>query len=460
MRLSFSKIKCIWLIAIFCVFYSYMFNYIFNVNTISIKLFPLTGILIFLVQVLKDRKWYKKKFLYFGFLMMGAYAITILVNYKYNLFANCKNMYWLFMYFFLYYSFEIGQKEADYKKGLFIFNNFLVIINLICNILSLFFFCMGMGINLYNKYGQFVLGYHLRYGRLYGITSSVNEAGRMAIISLILSFVNCKLFDVSKRWRRIYLANIIISILFLVAIASRGTYLTFAVFVFIYTFGKTYANMCDGCLKRFTVSAAKAVALDVLLVLVVIAFNFLIAWGAMVSAEIGRRCCIITIKHYDELSISTEYIDSNSSVIRDLTDAQSIAVVYGRRQVWESIFRDHWIWGIGAANEKTYVELYGYPDTQSLQMHTFSNMMVFAGMCSFGIYIIFMICIVVWSIKVLLKGGWNINKEIGLCYLAIVIALNVYTGIMYSNTIMSLYYWLCMGCAVKFISGKDNGELS
>ncbi|MCM1236645.1 MAG: hypothetical protein NC489_41745 [Ruminococcus flavefaciens] len=458
MKLNFSKIKCVWLIAVFCVFFSYMFCYLFNVNNVFIKLFPLTGIVIFAVQVLKDRNWYKKKFLYLGGLMMGAYAITILVNYRYNLFANCKNMYWLFMYFFLYYSYDIGQKEIDYKKGLFLFNNFIVVITLVCNILSVAFFCMGIGINLYNKYGHFALGYHLRWGRLYGITASVNEAGRIAVISFVLSFVNYKLFDVSKRWRRIYLVNLIISTLFLATVVSRGAYLTLAVFVFIYTFGKAYANMVGGNLKRFAVSTVKAVALDVLLVLVVIVLDFLITWGTMISAEVGKKYCEVTVEYYDELSISTKNIDINSRGYRDLTDTQSIAVLYARREAWKSVFMDHWIWGIGAANEKTYMELYGYPNDQSLQMHTFSNMMVFAGMSGFGIYMVFMICVVVWSIKMLIKGEWDANKEIGLCYLAIVLALTVYTGVMYSNTVMSLYYWLFMGCAVNFISKSEKYE--
>lgn len=103
MRLYFSKVKCIWLIAIFCVFYSYLFSYILNVNSVFIKMFPLTGIVIFVMQVVKDRKWYKKRYLWLGFLMIGSYVITILMNYKYNLIENCKNLYWLFMYFFLYY---------------------------------------------------------------------------------------------------------------------------------------------------------------------------------------------------------------------------------------------------------------------------------------------------------------------------------------------------------------------
>ena len=233
MRLYFSKVKCIWLIAIFCVFYSYLFSYILNVNSVFIKMFPLTGIVIFVMQVVKDRKWYKKRYLWLGFLMIGSYVITILMNYKYNLIENCKNLYWLFMYFFLYYSYDVGQEENGYRRGLYVFNNFFVILNLVTTVLSLLMFWAKIGISLKNEYGQFVLGYHLRWGRLYGITNSVNGFARMAIISFVLLFVNYKLFELSKGWKMIYILNIIFSFLYLVASATRGAELSFSIFLFI-----------------------------------------------------------------------------------------------------------------------------------------------------------------------------------------------------------------------------------
>lgn len=142
---------------------------------------------------------------------------------------------------------------------------------------------------------------------------------------------------------------------------------------------------------------------------------------------------------------------SEGGSFRNLTDPQSVEAVWQRRIAWKSVFEDHLLFGIGAANERTYMELYGYPENQSLQIHMIPNIMVFAGLSGLSIYIIMLLCIVVWSIKVLLRGKWNNDKDIGLCYLALTLALTVYTVVMYSNSVMSVLYWLFAGCAMKFI---------
>lgn len=453
MRLYFSKVKCIWLIAIFCVFYSYLFSYILNVNSVFIKMFPLTGIVIFVMQVVKDRKWYKKRYLWLGFLMIGSYVITILMNYKYNLIENCKNLYWLFMYFFLYYSYDVGQEENGYRRGLYVFNNFFVILNLVTTVLSLLMFWAKIGISLKNEYGQFVLGYHLRWGRLYGITNSVNGFARMAIISFVLLFVNYKLFELSKGWKMIYILNIIFSFLYLVASATRGAELSFSIFLFIYIFGKKYATMKENMLKRFTSSFMKAFAGSILFILCILILNVTLEWSISASDRMSTNYLEIQIEKSDtETKVTKTYMDlGEGGLVRNLTDPQSVEAVWQRRIAWKSVFEDHLLFGIGAANERTYMELYGYPENQSLQIHMIPNIMVFAGLSGLSIYIIMLLCIVVWSIKVLLRGKWNNDKDIGLCYLALTLALTVYTVVMYSNSVMSVLYWLFAGCAMKFI---------
>ena len=134
-------------------------------------------------------------------------------------------------------------------------------------------------------------------------------------------------------------------------------------------------------------------------------------------------------------------------------NSDSIMELYGRRGTWWTVFRDNWLFGIGAANEKTYLEKYfGVADKRmSLQMHTFTNMMFFAGISGFVLYMIYIVCITAWSIKKLLQGKWNDCKEVGLIYLCLLLSLTVYTSTMYSNSFMSIFYWLFAGCTIRFI---------
>ena len=58
----------------------------------------------------------------------------------------------------------------------------------------------------------------------------------------------------------------------------------------------------------------------------------------------------------------------------------------------EISFQDNWLFGTRAANERTYMKLYGYSDNQSLQIHLLPNIIVSVGISGFGMYIVFLLC--------------------------------------------------------------------
>ncbi|MEY8521460.1 hypothetical protein AALA90_00335 [Lachnospiraceae bacterium 38-10] len=452
---NYSKIKIIWLLILFCTQYLYMFHYIADTDFFLIKYFPLTGIAVFAIQFWCCKDWYKKKYLWLGGLICLSYLITIFVNYQYNLLSNCKNLYWLFLYFFLYYSYDIGQEKEEYKKGLYIFNNVIIIINLICSVLSLMFFITAFGIRIWSDQGSYVYGYLFVSGRLYGITDSVTSAVRVSVISIALSMVNCKLYDCTKKWKKLYIGNVIISIIFLVATATRAATLTFAIFLFMYIFGKHYANSREIFRRRFGQAFFRAMIVMGCWLSILFALRPVIGW----VPDLGNRVFDlgeITIKESEkkrEVTLEKTEVDDEVGTLRNLMNSDSIMELYGRRGTWWTVLRDNWLFGIGAANEKTYLEKYfGVADKRmSLQMHTFTNMMVFAGISGFVLYMIYIVCITAWSIKKLLQGKWNDSKEVGLIYLSLLLSLTVYTSTMYSNSFMSIFYWLFAGCTIRFI---------
>lgn len=215
---------------IVCLFY--FMPSLGNITNIPMKICFVWGVMIILFDFFSKRIMFKSQYWYLLLLVAVSFSITFLLNYQYNLSKITYSFVYMITSFFVIYPIDMNKQSHDILKSLRKFNNILVTIVFFASFISLVQFV-------------FLISYHVPTGseglfarqgfmesRLFGIYTSPNIGSIFGFLSIIAAFINYIVEDGLRRiWKVIYMANLIVQILYFVLSSSRGTQLTVCVFL-------------------------------------------------------------------------------------------------------------------------------------------------------------------------------------------------------------------------------------
>jgi O-antigen ligase len=203
-------------------------------------------LLIEVVQIILRKKPFDYDILLVLFLII--FGISILLNYKYNFFANVKNFAWSALFLLTIYS---VAKNKNTQENFFVkFQTILVSFGFIMSLISLgmFVFNYSYITPLENKTNPLRLGFI--ENRLFGAYADPNYAAVMAVVvivfSLYLLLYKCK----NVLFKVLLIINIILQIFYIGLSGSRNGLVVLLAITAVYTFFNVFYSKREAIQKN------------------------------------------------------------------------------------------------------------------------------------------------------------------------------------------------------------------
>ena len=379
---------------------------------------------------------FKKSYL---LLFIFAVFISSIINFKYGIFKNLKDIIWLFITFFVIYSYP--KSESDDEK----IQEFYKIQNLITYIWGTLAFCSILTALMQISYISYVKDdWYLRVGivenRLFGIFNNTNSASIISLISLIFSVYQIKFKNsyFAKKW--INLSNIFIQYIYISLSESRGTYMVLMFASFLTSLFWVYDKL--GRKKKvkniltsilFSVFISFFVLVSVFLIIKL--FSFLSIFYSMIFGDNAQNLVV---------SKRVDFINNN-----DISNLRFRLWL----DSWE-IFKNNWLFGVTAGNLVNYAKIH-FPQSliatrnYSRVHNTWIGFLVFNGIFGGLILFTFFSKKIVSIFKYYLRQNiFKSNLAFNLCVL-IILSICLYgmveSEILFVNSTVSIIFWLSLG---------------
>ncbi len=387
-----------------------------------------------------------------------SYFITIIMNFRYNIFSNIKTMLW-----FATLILVIGciSRSLNYDKFLkyikIIFIEFLLL-TFIASAISIFLYICQIKFNYI--LGNSILKQGFFDNRLFGVYREPNASAGFALISVVMS---CYLFSTLKRKQNILLKvlliiNFVIQFIYFVLTNSRGGMVT-ACFAIVYLalyllirYNKDRKNFS----KRIKLYA-------VILVLLISLFP-----AIKLTKVVLEKIPAVHYKIVNEYKDSTETIKEpeHLNVDLDRTPYAGTDISTGRIPAWilsiKTMIKTNPLFGVGDRNIGLYV-LQQNPHSKSIATTGVTSscvvrLLVSSGFIGLAIFIILAINYLKTIIRLLFKEKLS-KKNINLVFATFMIASLLFINSIFledlflCTTISSFVFWGCIGCAY-YISDK------
>ena len=390
---------------------------------------------------------FKKNYL---LLFIFVVFISSIINFKYGIFKNLKDIIWLFITFFVIYS--SPKSESGDEK----IQKFYKIQNLITYVWGVLAFCSILTALMQISYVSYVKDdWYRRVGivenRLFGVFNNTNSASIISFISLIFSVYQVKFKNsyFEKKW--INLSNIFIQFIYISLSESRGTYMVLMFASFLTSLFWVYDKLgrkkkVKNILASILFSVFVSFFILVSMFLIIKLFSFLSIFYSIIFGEYAQNLAV---------SKRVDFINNNDvSNLRFRLWLDS----------WE-IFKKNWLFGVTAGNLVNYANIH-FPQSliatrnYSRVHNTWIGFLVFNGI--FGGLILFTF----FSQKIIDISKYyskqNIFKNSLIFNLCVLIILSiclygmVESEILFVNSTVSIIFWLSLGLIDFFKNERLN----
>lgn len=452
-KILFNKIRFYYMyFFIFCLLIRQIGVFALVPVFIDSSIFSIFGICGFLIAV-----WgIKNKYIYFSFkknyllLFIFAVFISSVINFKYGIFKNLKDIVWLFITFFVIYS--SPKSESGDEK----IQRFYKIQNLITYVWGALAFCSILTALMQISYISYVKDdWYLRVGivenRLFGVFNNTNSASIISLISLIFSVYQVKFKNsyFAKKW--INLSNIFIQYIYISLSESRGTYMVLMFASFLTSLFWVYDKLgrkkkVKNILASILFSVFVSFFILVSMFLIIKLFEFLSIFYSMIFGDNAQNLAV---------SKRVDFINNN-----DISNLRFRLWL----DSWE-IFKNNWLFGVTAGNLVNYAKIH-FPQSliatrnYSRVHNTWIGFLVFNGI--FGGLILFTF----FSQKIIDISKYyskqNIFKNSLIFNLCVLIILSiclygmVESEILFVNSTVSIIFWLLLGLIDFFKNERLN----
>lgn len=409
------------------------------VNNIIYSAFAIVGLLIILVDLMRDRVCLKAKNSTLLFLFLSVCFITTLLNSQYGIVENFKTIAWMAIYFFIFYSVDYTLDAKFVIKEIKLISVSFLIINAIGVIISLVQYSFNIGyvveFTQYNRFQGFI------DNRLFGVFTDPNYASVLCVVAMFISFVFIKLLK-SKFFKLILILNIILSYMFVILSGSRtaNLVLCFTVMLAVIMFTR---------LKFKKFKEFKSIILGI------VCFGLIFAMHSPVSIGLTKIAQSIGLSG-DSNDYSLERVDVEFN--SDISNS--------RFEIWGTgfkMFLDKPVFGIGIRNVSGFAKD-NYPESifvTSPKNYTTVHNVYLQLLTSTGIVGTLVMLAFAWQFARRLNRIFNANfkyyYETVYCVIvmaAILIEAALCLDILFINLASSALFWSATGYAVYFLQNS------
>lgn len=381
-------------------------------------------------------------------LFMISYVISSLIYSKYGVVANFKYAVWMFIQFFVLYTFDVNREKKSIIKEFKVVSIAIIIVTTIISLISL-----GLMFGGYSSFYTapnnevYVMGI-ASWGRLYGIVTDPNYMSVLAATGILLS---CYFIQTYKT-KKMIIANvlsIIIQCLFIAFAGSRTALVSLIIGVATYVFltiikEKNARKIIKGIILGVVASVMIYVGINGL----VKAYN----WARIKIENIGIH------SNLEENGKENISIGREEMLTEDISNR--------RFDIWKSgleIFKDTWLFGISFGNVVPYA-LENVSETYIVSndfavFDAFHNTVVdvFVAQGILGVLIIgyFGVTTLISIIKYKMKENdiedeRTVNVLFSICILIAVSAMFL-SHIFYVNVPTTCTFWMILGYLIVII---------
>lgn len=430
------------------------------VNTLVFSLVALFGLFVAFIGFLNNRElfWCKQKFLLGLFLVVCL--ISSLMNIKYGLIGNIRNLGWLFISFFVLYCVDYKRSRKDILNEIKLVGNVLSIVWFLAVIVSFIMFLMQVSITV--EFSDDVIS---RQGfvdsRLFGIFEDPNIAAMTSIYVIGFSAFNYK-FTENAILKVFYIVNIVFQFFYVVLSGSRTAEVAIIItaFIILYCIFKEQFNKANlnVVIKHFSAILLSIVCCIAIFFSINITRKGLSYLPSFFDFSTGSTTASFSQKHNKKPVVMER---------EDTTESSDISNC--RFRIWKSaieLFKTKPIFGTSPRNMRIYAKTEfpsNYIGKRGYAVHNaYIDVLTSTGVAG-------ALCIALFFAKYLIDvtrylfGKRKINYNMVLFCLFFLISAAVaamfLSDIFFVSTISVLVFWLFLGYAQYFIYLDDESSL-
>ncbi len=426
------------------------------VNTLVFSAVAVFGASIICFDFFTRRIFLKQKNVVWLVLFLAACAVSSLINARFGVLGNVRNLVWLAISFFLLYPLDAELSRAEVKSEIKYVSNILILVWFVACTASLAMFLFQIGDyvdvspDLFARFGFIE-------GRLFGIFEDPNFAASVAIVVIIFSIFNIKNSE-RAALKAFYWLSIAVNFCYITLSGSRTSEVAAAVTVI---FGVYFV-----LLKNFEV---KSVRLNLIVKqFVLAAISLICGLAVFLSVNIARKGLSylpqFVSSPFEQASVSDarlrKHIDMNREDVVNSSDVSNC-----RFKIWESaweLFLSAPVFGTSPRNMRTYAkELFpnGFIAQRAYAVHNaYLDIFASTGVVGAFFLIVFFVKYLIFVFTHLFFAPAGEDYYMVLLSFTVVVAVAVsaffLSEIFFVNTINVLTFWLCMGYSGYFAKAE------
>lgn len=414
------------------------------------------GAVVVLWRFLHIKDYINYPFLKLYILFAAAFALTLVVNWKYGWTSNFKILIWMTFQFAALYAFDLKKSKDDITKefhvSLYIIIGFMTLANLVSIVML---FTNYLYYRILDESTTFLIGVAY-WGRLYGVHTDPNYGAVLSVMAVMAALY--MFLKTDKRLVKVLMGvSIAIQLMSMAFSASRTGMVTISVCMIVFFF---IYSMCKG--KKLVKSAVIAI----LAVVLVLGANKGIIYVYNGYTQIVAQMEIEKIENKD-IDKDAENEKPKKELIKINREEELSGDVSNRRfDLWNNaaqIFKKKPILGIGFGNIVSYSQA-ELPDSYLLTngfsiFNAFHNMIMDLLACQGIVGMIIFFSIMILSLIYLGKNMKNIPKEDWLkctftfsCCVGLVVSGVFVSHILYVNNQTTVVFWLLWGYLIYYVT--------
>lgn len=427
------------------------------VNTLVFSFVAIFGAGIILIDFFTKRVFWRQKNIIWFLFFLTACLISSVINAKYGVLGNIRNLVWLAISFLLLYPIDSERSAENVKDEIKFVSNILILVWFVACSVSLGMFLLQIGFYV-DVYPDSFARLGFIEGRLFGIFEDPNYAAVVALVVILFSIFNIK--SSSKKYLKIlYFLNIGVNFCYVVLSGSR----TAEVSAIIVTFLSVYFVL----MQKFKDKKANLILKQLVLIGTSLLCSFALIFSIIFARKILSYLPEFVGAPFQTESVSEQrvrkYVDTTREDVNNSTDVSNC-----RFKIWQSaleLFKSKPIFGTSPRNMRTYAKAEfpnGFIAQRSYAVHNaYLDVLTSTGVVGALTLVVFFVKYLIFVFKFLFLKLKSKNYFIVLFNFSVVatVAISAFflSEIFFVNTIGVLVFWLNLGYSCYFID-KDTAE--
>lgn len=423
-----------------------------TVNSIVFGITAIFGASIIIVDLFGDKILFKQKNMIFLYVFLAVCTLSSILNVKYGIFGNIRNLVWLAISFFLLYPVDFKRSKNDVISEITLVSNVLIIIWFFAVVISFIMFLLQISYYVDVEPNAFARQGFIEE-RLFGIFEDPNFAAVTSIILFILSvfnFVLCR----KKLLKVFYIICMLMDFIYVVLSGSRTAAVVSAAVLFIVT----YLFLRN---KKEIVDKIKYKVLkEILTVFIGIIVSFTLVLSINVSEKVLSYTPSLVSGLYSNSSSEQAHLKMVNTQREDVNNTADISNC--RFKIWMAaieLFKSKPILGTSPRNMRTYAKA-EFPGNfialRSYAVHNaYIDVLVSTGIIGAIVMLFFFVKYIIDICKYIFCSFSKKNYNLVVMCIAIVAAVACsavfLSEIFFVSTIGVLSFWLFMGYSFYFM---------